>query len=315
MGNVVASTAFGEEAVVVSATRQSRGVASAVDALGDRLTVEAAFALQSAHASFGGLSGLWLAADGSRMIAVSDTGKRWHARLHHDRTGRLTGLDGWSVASLPLLPGEDDGKPFIDAESLASLGADRLVVGYEGRHRLRHWPLDDLDATPGDLRVPWGLGGPSNSGMEALTSLNDRQLFAVGERVGAWGGEGLMAWVIDGDTAEELTYIQGVGFSPTAAYRLDDMIYLLERRFSLLDGFESRLVALPTAAVKAGARIEGTELAAFRWGDIGENFEGIAARRAPDGRILLYLLADDNFSIFQETLLVQLSLATEAPGD
>ncbi|MGI9416734.1 MAG: hypothetical protein ACR2RA_02725 [Geminicoccaceae bacterium] len=50
-------------------------------------------------------------------------------------------------------------------------------------------------------------------------------------------------------------------------------------------------------------------------GDIGENFEGIAARCALGGRILLYLLADDNFSFFRETLLVQLSLATEAPGD
>jgi hypothetical protein len=49
-------------------------------------------------------------------------------------------------------------------------------------------------------------------------------------------------------------------------------------------------------------------LAIFRWGDFGQNFEAIAARRAPDGRLLLYLLSDDNFSMLQQTLLLQLSL-------
>ena len=86
------------------------------------------------------------------------------------------------------------------------------------------------------------------------------------------------------------------GYVPTGADRLDDTIYVVERRFSLLGGFATRIVSLPAAAVRPGARLVGRS----RWPSsrpplIGENFEAIAARRGPDGQVLLYLLSDDNF--------------------
>ena len=120
-----------------------------------------------------------------------------------------------------------------------------------------------------------------------------------------------MGWVIDEQRADDLVYVRRDGFSPTGAARLEKTVYVVERKFSLLGGFETRIVTLPTDAIRPGAHLQGTELAAFRFGDFGENFEGIAARRGPDGRIFLYLLADDNFAFFQETLLVQLSLSTD----
>lgn len=307
----------GAQPAEVSAAPYGPPPASAIDAFGGKVTLEAAFVLTSPHASFGGLSGLWVAADGARMIAVSDAGQRWQASLSHDDTGRLTGLDEWVVADLPRRPGEDGSSPWIDAEELSGDGRGGLIVAYEGEHRLRRWRLDDLDATPEPVPLPAlvrkELGGPSNSGMEALSTLPGARLFTVGERVGAWGGEGLMAWAIDGERAEELIYIQGKGFAPTGADRLDDTVFVVERSFSLLGGFRNRIVSFEADAVSPGARIEGRELAVFRWGDIGENFEGLAARRAPDGRILLYLLADDNFSFLQDTLMLQLSLPPENP--
>lgn len=279
------------------------------------LTVEAVIALDGHHPSFGGLSGIWIAEDGGRMIAIGDSGQRWQARLDHDADGRLIGVGGWTVADLPLGPLDQEGTGWIDSEALTaqyrSQGEtrDRLVVAFEGMHRLGRWSFDALDAAPERITLPDDLGGRSNSGIEALATLEDGRLFALAERVGAWGGEGLMGWVIDGRAAEDLIYMPAPGFSPTGAVRLDDMIYVIERKFSFLGGFRSRLVALPTAAIRPGARLEGTELAAFRWGDLGENFEGIEARRAADGRILLYLLTDDNFSFLQETLLVQMALS------
>ena len=36
------------------------------------------------------------------------------------------------------------------------------------------------------------------------------------------------------------------------------------------------------------------------------------ARRGPDGRVLLYLISDDNFTVLQRTLLLQLSLPDRA---
>ena len=299
------------QAVDVSAERYGDAPEAVRAALGDRLTLEAVFDLTSDHPLFGGFSGLWVAPSGDHLIAISDQGQRWEARLSHDGDGRLEGVEGWTIADIPLRPEDGDGGDWHDAESLSGDGLDGLIIAYEGEHRLRRWPLDDLNSVPEDVTLPDGLGGPSNSGIEALATLSGGRLFAVGERVGAWGGEGLMGWVIEGEGSEDLVYIQGPGFAPTGADRLDDQIYMVERSFSLLGGFRSRIVTFPADVVQPGARIEGAELAAFRWGDLGENFEGIAARRAPDGRVLLYLLADDNFSFLQDTLLVQLSLSID----
>ncbi len=221
-----------------------------LDALGDRITVEAVFALESEHQAFGGLSGLWLNPDGTRMIAVSDIGQRWQARLLHDDDGRLTGLDNWSVANLTMSPEDGDGSRWIDSEALSGDGRGGLVVAYEGQHRLRRWSFGDLNAIPESVLLPDGLGGPSNSGIEALSTLEDGRLFAVAERVGAWGGEGLMGWVIDREAAKDLIYIPGPDLAPTGAGRLEDTVYIVERSFSLLDGFRTRLVALPSDAIR-----------------------------------------------------------------
>ncbi|MGI9489527.1 MAG: esterase-like activity of phytase family protein [Geminicoccaceae bacterium] len=286
-----------------------------LDALESDITVETVFALQSPHASFGGLSGLWVAPDGSRMIAISDIGQHWQARLYHDDAGRLTGLDSWSVADLTKRPEDGDGSRWIDSEALSDDGQGGLVVAYEGLHRLRRWPLADFDAEPLSMVLPKGLGGPSNSGIEAMSTLEDGRLFALAERVGASGGEGLMGWVVDEEAADDLVYIPGPDFAPTGADRLESTVYVVERSFSLLSGFRTRIVALPSDAIKPDARLEGAELAAFRWGNFGENFEGIAARRGPNGQTFLYLLSDDNFSFLQETLMVQLSISTSRAAD
>ncbi|MEM7042866.1 MAG: esterase-like activity of phytase family protein [Pseudomonadota bacterium] len=294
---------------MVRAESRNQAPADVLDSLGDRLSVEAIFSLTSEHDSFGGLSGLWIAADGSELIAVSDIGQRWHARPRHDENGRLTGLEeGWTVADLTLGRGDGEGTRWIDSEAVTRHGEAGLVVAYEGEHRLRRWPLEDLAAPPVHLPLPEGLGGPSNSGMEALATLSDGRLFAIAEDVGAWGGDGLMGWVIDEATAADLVYRPGPGLVPTGADRLDETVYVVERQFSLLGGFKTRIASLPADAVRPGARLQGSELALFRWGRLGENFEGIAARRGADGRTYLYLIADDNFSFLQETLLVQLSL-------
>jgi hypothetical protein len=60
--------------------------------------------------------------------------------------------------------------------------------------------------------------------------------------------------------------------------------------------------------VGAGARVQGRELARLAWPALQENFEGIAVRPGADGRVLLYLISDDNFLPIQRTLLLQFSL-------
>ena len=40
-----------------------------------------------------------------------------------------------------------------------------------------------------------------------------------------------------------------------------------------------------------------------------DNFEGIAAKELPDGRVRLYVISDDNFSLSQRTLLFVFDVA------
>ena len=285
---------------------------SVLNALGDRLSIEAVFTLQSSYASFGGFSGLWIDDTGGYAVMVSDVGQRWQAMLLHDGDGRLIGLKNWSVADLRRRPNENRGRRWFDSESLSGDGLGHLIVAYEGNHRLRRWPISDLDRVPEPVALPEGLGAAGNSGIEALSSLPGGRLLALAERVGTRRGDGQMGWVIDGGEARDLMYVPAPDFAPTGAGRLDNRIYVVERSFSLLDGFRNRIVSLVVEDIRPGATLEGEELAAFRWGRLGENFEAIAAHRGPDGRIRLYLLADDNFSFLQQTLLVQMILDPEA---
>jgi hypothetical protein len=96
-----------------------------------------------------------------------------------------------------------------------------------------------------------------------------------------------------------------------------DSLFLLQRRVSLLGGLEARLLAVPLSETSAAAGrrpLDGAELARLGAGSFPENFEGVAVRPAGDGRYLIYLIADDNFSAFQRTLLLQLAWRPEPAG-
>jgi hypothetical protein len=276
----------------------------------DEMRFEAGFVLSSADRRFGGLSGLWLAPDGSELIAVSDRGTIWRARLRHEGD-RLAEVADWSVVPLGRLAGERSSS--IDAESLADGGAGSLLVAVEGREPLRRIGRSDPSARaeqmPPGARLIRAGAKAGNDGIEALTGLPDGGLLALSEGIVAAPGE-VAAWRIQDTAVQPLRYAVRDGFAPTGADWLDDTVYVLERRFSFLDGgFASRIQAVDVAKVREGATLVGRPLAELGWPVISENFEGIAARRAADGRVLLYLISDDNFLPLQRTLLLQFSLA------
>jgi hypothetical protein len=273
------------------------------------LRFEAGFALSSADRRFGGLSGLWLAPDGRRLLAVSDHGTLWSAALEHNAAGRLTGFAGWQAIEPGAVAGDP---PRRDAEALASAGPDGLVIAYEGSHRLRRLALADPAAPATALPLPQGLGPPSDTGIEALVELEDGALLALSEATSTPKGD-LAGWRIEPGRILPLSYSTSRGFVPTGADRLGSTIYVVERSFSMLRGFESRIVTLPAAAIRPGGRLVGHVLAELRPPLVGENFEGIAVRRGGDGRVLLYLVSDDNFFALQRTLLLQFSLAEPGP--
>ena len=80
---------------------------------------------------------------------------------------------------------------------------------------------------------------------------------------------------------------------------------MLERRYSLAGGPGARLSVVAAGDIVPGAHLAGTPLAELKLPQSVDNFECVAARAAPDGSILIYILSDDNRSALQRTLLLQ----------
>ena len=79
---------------------------------------------------------------------------------------------------------------------------------------------------------------------------------------------------------------------------------MLERRFTWLGGFGSRIVRVRGDHIRADAALEGSEIATIDPPLTSENFEGIAVRPLPGGGAYIYLVSDDNFHALQRTLLL-----------
>ena len=117
-----------------------------------------------------------------------------------------------------------------------------------------------------------------------------------------------VAVTVGEDGLRTLAYRAGEGFQVTDADVAGDWLLVLERRLSLLGGWQGRIVALPMAEVAAAGDgpLAGRELALIAGPILGENYEGLAARAAADGSIELIVVADSNFNAYQRTTLLEL---------
>jgi hypothetical protein len=265
----------------------------------------AGFSLTSHAKDFGGLSGVSLSADGSTLTALADIGVWFRLMLAHDATGRLIGVSGGESGRLK----DEHGKPLTtkyvgDSESITRAADGSYYVTFEGWHRL--WRYPSLTAAAKYLRPPKGMASlPGNEGVEAATQLPDGRFLLLSEGGFADSGD-LQGWLGDGKRWADLT------LAPTGAFKPTDLtvlptgdLLLLERTASLFGGFAARLSVIRSATIAPGARLNGEELAVIESPLPVDNFEGAAARAAPDGSVLIYILSDDNFSAMERTLLLQ----------
>ena len=272
-----------------------------------RLRYRGGLHLRAGDNRFGGLSALGISADGKRLVAISDAGHRFSARLVYDRAGNLAGLRDADLGALAGL----DGRPFLskadaDAEAMSPGVEGEIIVAFERRHRL-------LRYRPG-LAVPEPLPAPAemadlpfNNGVEALALLADGSLLALSE--GSRGRAAAVGWISDSTGWSVLTYRAADGFRVTGAATLPGGdVVVLERLFTLRGENAIRLKRIAGAAIKAGARLDGEILAELRPPLTVDNFEGIEARRGPRGEVLVYLVSDDNFNADQRTLLMMFEL-------
>jgi len=269
----------------------------------------AGFALASESRDFGGLSGASLSADGGTLTAVADIGVWFRLGLRHDATGRLIGITGGESGRLE----DEHGKPLTskyvgDAESIIRGADGSYYVTFEGWHRLWYYRAasDPLRATAKYVRAPKGMASlPGNEGVEAAAVLPDGRFLLLSEGGRTDAGD-LQGWLGDGKRWADVT------LAPTGAFKPTDLtilptgdVLLLERSATVFGGFAARLTEIPAATIVPGTRLVGRELGIIQEPLPVDNFEGLAARRAPDGSTLIYILSDDNFNEMGRTLLLQ----------
>lgn len=253
---------------------------------------------------FGGFSGLVITDDGQSLIAASDAGDLFRARISRDADGRISEIKStWMGRFLDNFGAPVEGFT-ADAEALA-LGADGTVhVAFESYTRIAGFrPPDMMPEAESDwdrFKRFWG-----NEGFEALAITPDGQLLVVIE--GATenppgfrtflgkGGEWVPGPVLP--VTDDFAAV-GADFGP------DGKFYLLERRIDMLARFSTRIRRFDYA--QDGFRAEETLMTS----DPGalDNMEGISLWTDAGGQVVVSLISDDNFLPIQDTLVVEFTL-------
>lgn len=263
---------------------------------GARLEFRGALRISPPDGDFGGLSGL-LWEDGE-ALAISDR-TRWFRFPVAIEDGRLEGIG--AIASGPLRDagGADaDGRGW-DSEGLAHLADGRLLISFEGDHRVQEFD-DEASPAGAELRAAeWEEFG-SNSGLEALAVDASDRIWAIRERSGA-EDRPFPVFVSSSSGWEEKTLPRDNGYLPTGAdFGPDGWLWIVERKFSLFTGFKTRI---RRARWGAGAAPDAIEIMATFPASAGlDNLEGIAVREE-DGETRILLVSDDNFMALQRNVL------------
>jgi hypothetical protein len=279
-----------------------------------KLVFRSGLVLSGSHPRFGGFSGLWRGTDGTDLVAVTDNGF-WLTAKVASRDGRLTGLDQAEIA--PILGAS--GKPlhrsrYYDTESLCI--ADGVAyLGVERTHDVLRfdWAAEGVMARARIVAVPREVKRlPDNRGLEAIGVVPAGQplagtIVAIAERSGA-DDEPTLGVILVGRQPGLFQVARHDGFDITdLAFLPDGDMLLLERWYRPLRGVGMRIRRVPASSLKVGAVLDGPVLIQADLGQEIDNMEGLSVH-LDQGKTVLTLIADDNFSFLQRTVMLEFEL-------
>ncbi len=258
--------------------------------------------LKAPQRGFNGISGM--AYDGSRVTAITDMGYWLRFRLEVDREGRPVSAGGLEIGKLGGLDGT---KGDSDAEELVWT-PEGWLVSFERRHRVMLY-ADGLEGKATPLAMPQGFTRqPGNGGVEAITRLADGRLLMLSEEGGNQDDTG-WGWVGRPGAWDSLRYQREGHFRPSGAATLPNGdVLVTQRSFTLLGGFGFRLMRIARNDIRPGALLVGREIMRLDSSQLVDNFEAVAVRPRADGRLVAYILSDDNINPLQATLLMAVLL-------
>jgi len=268
--------------------------------------------LSSSNPRFGGLSGLWRA--GGDIVAVSDRGD-WLTGKLVSQGGRPAALEDVEMAAILGFSGRPLARSGLyDIESLCI--ADGVAyVGIERRHEIVRfdWAGQGVNARARPISVPLEVKRlPRNRGLEALGVVPigplKGALVAIAERSGE-ESEPTLGVILGGAQPGLFRVARHDGYDITdLAFLPSGDMLLLERWYQPMRGVGMRIRRIAGRDLRAGAILDGPYLVEVDLGYEIDNMEGLAVH-LEQGRTVLTLISDDNFSVLQRTVLLEFELA------
>ena len=260
-----------------------------------------------------GLSDLKIGANGA-LLAISDDGDLFEARLKLDKAGRLVGLTDGKLSGLKGLDGQPlPSKDWADAEGLAVLTNGDWLVSFERNHRVWLYP-----ALPnGGLGLPRAVNKPAttfpdNEGMEALTAYP-----IAGPDAYLVGGEEGEVWLckvsapcvgLAPQSPPDFTW----GLTGFASFD-GQAIAALYRSFDPVRGWRGQVRFVVDPRAPSAKQVVAANLTLDR-ATTRDNFEGVALAKTPSGATRVYLLSDDNDFSLERTLLLAFDWTPPPPA-
>lgn len=273
------------------------------------MTLLSAHQLESKDKRFGGFSGLSVGKDG-RLYAISDQGYWLSAKMQINTDGVLTNLIDWQIAPLLTPSKRPVSGRLRDAEGLAVAPDGSFLVAFEGAHRIWRYrpPPRTFESIPVPVEIPSALTrAPANGGIEGIAMFPDGRLLLLTENFGNSDGS-FKGWLTDAGRFEEISYLPARGFHVTDCAALDNGdLLVLERRYVPLGILSARITLVKGNDLRPGAKLAGKELLKLEQPLAAENYEALAVQQTPKGTII-FIASDDNYSSFQQTLLLQFLL-------
>lgn len=266
--------------------------------------------LNSAHGWFGGFSAL-VAGDvteaGASLIAGTDRAWLLTLDLAGDTPSAVPG-------SFRFVGRRGRGREeVVDLESLARDPATgTLWAAYENANLVERTAADGRRTArrPREIRR-WG----KNSGPETLERLADGRFVMLAEGAKDYGMADRPALLFPGDPLEagaplEFRFATSPDYAPVDATTLPDgkLLILLRRvQYALPARFDTAIALADPAEISGAKHWRARVIQRLSGPVYGENFEGIAFAPDPANRLRgsIWLIADDNFSVFQRSLLLR----------
>lgn len=262
----------------------------------------ASYDWREADPAFGGMSAIEMNDDGTTFTAMSDRGTLFQGRITRGDTGEIRRITDVTIHPLHGQDGQLLTTAFDDTEGLAIAPDGTLFVSQEGPARVLRYDGPDAAATV--LPIPREFAAmQKNASLEALAIAPDGALFTLPERSGEVTRPFPVFRFANHGWTQPFTIPRDGDYLPAGAdFGPDGMLYILERNFQGITGFQSRVRRF-TETGEGGETVLETYL-----GQHG-NLEGLSVWRDATGAIRLTMVSDDNYRFFLRTTLVEYTIA------